>query len=346
MLDLEQKRTERSDRRFALMLVQSAGPLKDLGTALLDKIAAALFRATRETDFKGWYKDGSILGIIFTEIGSSDPTSVTQTLLGKVQRLLNSVVPPERAAQIRMRCYVFPEDWEGDDGGFLAHLPRAHRAVSLQSKGISAAAKRTIDILGSLLALILLSPLLAAIAIAIKTTSKGPILFRQKRQGRYGRTFTFLKFRSMYVANDPTIHEEYVTRLIQGKEAGMPSEGTKKIYKITEDPRVTPVGRWLRRTSLDELPQFLNVLQGDMSLVGPRPPIPYEVEKYGIWHKRRLLEAKPGMTGLWQVSGRSRTTFDEMVRLDLAYARTWSIWLDLKILFLTPKAVFSGDGAY
>ena len=115
---------------------------------------------------------------------------------------------------------------------------------------------------------------------------------------------------------------------------------------MTNDPRVTPLGRFLRKTSLDELPQFINVLKGDMSLVGPRPPIPYEFENYDTWHRRRVLEAKPGITGLWQVMGRSRTTFDEMVRLDLQYIRDQSFWLDLKILVKTPVAVLSGSGAY
>ena len=118
------------------------------------------------------------------------------------------------------------------------------------------------------------------------------------------------------------------------------------VFKITNDPRITPIGRVLRRSSLDELPQFLNVLIGDMSLVGPRPPIPYEVECYDIWHRRRLLAVKPGITGLWQVSGRSKVGFDDMVRLDLKYARSWSIWLDIKILIKTPHAVLSGEGAF
>ena len=118
------------------------------------------------------------------------------------------------------------------------------------------------------------------------------------------------------------------------------------VYKLTNDPRVTRVGRFLRRTSLDELPQFINVLKGEMSLVGPRPPIPYEVDAYQTWHRGRILEAKPGITGLWQVNGRSRLAFDDMVRLDLRYARSWCLWLDIKILLQTPKAVVLGEGAY
>src|SRR5262249_25662135 len=142
-------------------------------------------------------------------------------------------------------------------------------------------------------------------------------------------------------------HQEYVAEFISGaNKNGNHRDPERRVFKLTQDSRITPLGRLLRTTSLDELPQFLNVLKGEMSLVGPRPPIPYEVERYDIWHRRRLLEAKPGLTGLWQVSGRSSTTFDEMVRLDLKYASAWSLWLDIKILARTPRAVFSGEGAY
>ena len=151
----------------------------------------------------------------------------------------------------------------------------------------------------------------------------------------------------MYVNNNPQIHRDYVQRLIAGGSKGEPQDlKESKVYKISADPRVTPVGKFLRRTSLDELPQLWNVLRGEMSLVGPRPPIPYEFEIYASWHRRRVLEIKPGVTGLWQVSGRSRVTFDDMVRLDLRYAKTWSLWLDLKILLATPRAVLYGEGAF
>jgi lipopolysaccharide/colanic/teichoic acid biosynthesis glycosyltransferase len=150
----------------------------------------------------------------------------------------------------------------------------------------------------------------------------------------------------MVADNDPKIHQEYVENFISGKvkeETENQSNGV--VYKIKDDPRVTAVGRLLRRTSLDELPQFWNVLIGEMSLVGPRPPVPYEFVVYDLWHQRRVLEAKPGVTGLWQVMGRSRTTFDEMVRMDLRYCQRWSLWLDIKILLATPVAVFKGSGA-
>ena len=150
----------------------------------------------------------------------------------------------------------------------------------------------------------------------------------------------------MYVNNDATIHRDYVIRFIAGQPALDASHGKTGVYKITNDPRVTPLGRFLRRTSLDELPQLFNVLKGEMSLIGPRPPLPYEFQHYDLWHRRRVLEIKPGITGLWQVSARSRTRFDDMVRLDLRYDRDRSLWLDLKILLRTLKAVLSGSGAY
>jgi lipopolysaccharide/colanic/teichoic acid biosynthesis glycosyltransferase len=150
----------------------------------------------------------------------------------------------------------------------------------------------------------------------------------------------------MHAANDPHIHREFMKKVIRGNYDGNVSGASKPVYKMTDDPRITPLGRILRRTSLDELPQFFNVLLGDMSLVGPRPPLAYEYKEYNFWHRRRVLEIKPGITGLWQVTGRSRVRFDEMVRLDLQYARNWSLWLDVQILFKTPRAVVLGEGAF
>ena len=153
----------------------------------------------------------------------------------------------------------------------------------------------------------------------------------------------------MYVDNDASVHKEYVAQLIAGHAQRNPSNGNTHgagVYKLTNDKRITRIGAVLRRTSLDELPQLLNVLTGEMSLVGPRPAIPYEVAAYQTWHRRRILEVKPGITGLWQVNGRGRVKFDEMVRLDLRYAKNWSPWLDLKILLRTPRAVLIGEGAH
>jgi len=150
----------------------------------------------------------------------------------------------------------------------------------------------------------------------------------------------------MYASTDHTIHEQYVGNYIAGTLVAAGQDNHKPVYKMTNDPRITRVGQFLRRTSLDEFPQFFNVLRGDMSLVGPRPPLPYEFVRYGVWHKRRLLAVKPGITGLWQVEGRSKVPFDEMVRMDLEYAKTWSLWMDIKILFRTPLALLDSDGAY
>jgi lipopolysaccharide/colanic/teichoic acid biosynthesis glycosyltransferase len=205
--------------------------------------------------------------------------------------------------------------------------------------------KRALDLVGAIAGLLLLSPLLFLTALLIKATSRGPILFKQKRLGYQGEYFTFLKFRTMYNHCENRIHQEYVKRLIHGKNGDINNGSQDQpFYKIKNDPRITPVGRVLRKTSIDELPQLWNVLAGEMSLVGPRPPLPYEVEEYQKWHYRRIMEAKPGITGLWQVSGRNRTTFDEMVRLDLFYARNWSLALDIKILLKTVKVMLTPNG--
>jgi exopolysaccharide biosynthesis polyprenyl glycosylphosphotransferase len=208
----------------------------------------------------------------------------------------------------------------------------------------SDALKRGLDVLGSLALLVILSPVMVLIAILVKATSRGPVFFRQERIGQRGKRFTMLKFRSMRPDAGNAIHKDYVTWFIKSSAEAKDAAGAG-VFKITNDPRITTIGRILRNTSLDEFPQFINVLRGEMSLVGPRPPLPYEVEQYKPWHLRRVLEAKPGITGLWQVTGRSRTTFDEMVRLDIRYARSVSLWTDIKILLATPKAVISGKGA-
>ena len=207
--------------------------------------------------------------------------------------------------------------------------------------------KDAMDVVLSAFALLVLSPLFLVLAVIIKLTSKGPVFFRQERIGQYGVPFVFLKFRSMHVSKEADIHKEFVQNFIAGKPGlAVAGANQKSVYKITNDPRVTWIGKFMRRTSLDELPQFWNVLKGEMSLVGPRPPIQYEFDVYDVWHRRRSLEVKPGITGLWQIHGRSRTTFDEMVRLDLQYSRSWSPLLDLKILLQTPRAILTGDGAY
>jgi exopolysaccharide biosynthesis polyprenyl glycosylphosphotransferase len=346
---LEQKRTERSRRKFALMLASCSEPGTAKRHQILTQILNALAGATRETDIVGWYDESATLGIIFTEIGESDAEAkkVQQSISSRITGLFRDALESEQFAQLKISFHVFPDDWnEGgsDHSTKAAFYESSSREANANSSLII---KRAMDILGSGTAILLLSPIMITIAIAIKLTSNGPVLFRQQRVGRYGKRFTFLKFRSMRCANDSAVHQEYMKRFISGR-ASTQGQGSKQapVFKITNDPRVTSLGRFLRRTSLDELPQFFNVFIGEMSLVGPRPPIPYEVECYDIWHRRRLLAVKPGITGLWQVSGRSKVAFDDMVRLDLKYARSWSIWLDLKILIKTPRAVLGGEGAF
>ena len=252
-----------------------------------------------------------------------------------VRRELSRRLDAETVARFSIRSHVHcPSSARPED-----HQTSEPFAAGPRSPGLSEQAhygiKRILDVAASVALLLILSPLLLLIAVLLKLTSPGPILFRQMRVGQGAKPFAMLKFRSMRVNADPALHHEFVTRFIKSS-AQLHPVGAKVVFKLTNDPRVTPLGRILRKTSLDELPQLWNVLRGDMSLVGPRPPLPYEVEHYKPWHWRRVLAAKPGITGLWQVAGRSRTTFEEMVRLDLRYARTCSLWTDIKILLATP----------
>jgi lipopolysaccharide/colanic/teichoic acid biosynthesis glycosyltransferase len=206
--------------------------------------------------------------------------------------------------------------------------------------------KTAFDIVTALVALLLFGPLMLLVALAIKLTSEGPVLFKQPRLGKGGVPFTFYKFRSMVVNVDDRIHREFVANLIRaGHDGTAGADGGTASYKMKADPRITRIGKIIRMTSIDELPQLFNVLKGDMSMVGPRPPIPYEANHYEPWHLRRILAAKPGITGLWQVEGRSRVSFSEMVRMDLRYIRHCSFLLDLKLLVRTVAVVVRCDGA-
>lgn len=217
---------------------------------------------------------------------------------------------------------------------------------------LRAGVKRALDIIIALICLGILGPIMAICALMILATSPGPVIFRQERVGKSGVPFIINKFRSMHFRADDGIHREHVARLIDndGENAyGPDSSGGWTALKA--DPRITRVGQVMRRTKLDELPQLFNVLKGDLSLVGPRPPLDYEVKKYQAWHLRRILHVRPGITGLWQVEGDESTTFNDMVRMDLRYVENWSLLLDLKILVRTAGVViertlepFAGDG--
>ncbi len=222
-----------------------------------------------------------------------------------------------------------------------ATRPLAQTKEGVRSLDLYPVLKRLLDVVIASVLLLVLAPVMAAVAIAIRLDTPGPIVFRQARVGKNRRTFTFYKFRSMYHNADHTAHREFVTNLINGN--GVTHNG-QTVYKLTGDRRITRVGAFIRKTSLDELPQLVNVLKGEMSLVGPRPPIPYEVAAYKEWHKRRL-DVPPGLTGLWQVRARSAVSFDEMVMMDIEYVSRRSLLLDLEILARTVPAVVSGRGA-
>jgi lipopolysaccharide/colanic/teichoic acid biosynthesis glycosyltransferase len=313
----------------------------------LGVVIMTLLSSCRDTDLVGWYKRAAVVGAIYTGLIGGDKRSIVDTFLNKINMTLRAELTEEQFNMVRVSFHFYPDDWGHGDPG-RSNNTTLYPDVTSQDNGrrTKLFAKRTIDLVGSVILLVLVSPICLLIALAIKLTSEGPALFRQQRIGRFGKSFTFLKFRSMYVNNDPTVHQEYVKNLIE--DAAEPVSSGRSgngVYKLVNDKRITPVGRFLRRSSLDELPQFLNVLMGDMSLVGPRPPLPYELAAYQTWHRRRLLAVKPGITGLWQVTSRSTVKFDEMVRLDLRYASTWTPWLDFKILMRTPHAVIKGSGA-
>ena len=202
------------------------------------------------------------------------------------------------------------------------------------------AAKRTLDVIFAGLALLILAPVLVAVALAVRLDSGGPVLFRQQRVGRGGALFTCLKFRTMVHNADQAIHERAFAQVVAGAAV---SDDPRAPFKLARDPRVTRVGALLRRTSLDELPQLWNVLRGDMSLVGPRPAIPYELRHYRPWQHARH-NVKPGITGLWQVYGRGAMAFDDMMALDVRYATEWTFWLDVKLLALTLPAIIRQRG--
>jgi len=349
MIAVERKRTERSKEPFLLMLVElSDDPESSETRKVMEHMLTVLRACSRETDVIGWYKESSIVGVMFTGLVINDRSLILSTILGRISSLLRHELTIDQFSAVKLSFHFFPDEWDHEK---VDHPTNFALYPDLTSPSPQRRAlllvKRTIDVVGSGLGLLLLSPLFLAIAVAIKLTSSGSVFFKQQRVGQYGRLFTVLKFRSMYVNNDHNVHKDYVTKLIanQAERHGV-TGSSDGVYKLTNDRRITPLGRILRRTSFDELPQIINVFLGDMSLVGPRPAIPYELAAYQTWHRRRILEAKPGITGLWQVTGRSLVKFDDMVRLDLRYATGWSLGLDIWILLRTPLAVIRGAGAY
>jgi exopolysaccharide biosynthesis polyprenyl glycosylphosphotransferase len=268
-------------------------------------------------------------------IAENEIAQVIITLPWQYHRKVIRLVTEAELSGIRAR--VVPDLFQLSLGGVDVEAINGIPLISVKGSnltGFNKTLKRAVDVLIAGTALVLISPLWALIALAIRLDSPGPILFRQERVGLYGKPFTLFKFRSMHIDA-----EEQLERLRARNEAAGP------LFKIKDDPRRTRVGRFIRRTSLDELPQFINVLKGDMSMVGPRPGLAREVAQYQDWHRKRLA-VLPGITGLWQVSGRSELTFDEMVMLDIYYAENWSLGMDLRIMLRTVPQFIFGDGAY
>lgn len=373
----ERSRCDRNGSPFSLLIIsveQALGSAAEVG--FLVQALRSFSRTTRLSDLAGWYSEME-LGLLLPDTKEEE----AQKVLGRLKEFLGGMercgLEAKAHRQEAFRILEYPRSLtesllgrtQDEDGGSQKPGSRADLQGSEPGKcalqwgflsstspcqgrlrrsgvwlGMDRAARRCLDLVAGSVALVLLAPLMLLIAFGIKLTSPGPVLFRQRRMGQNAKPFTFLKFRTMHHNCDQSLHREYVTRLIENRAETHDLNG-KSFFKLAQDPRVTPLGRILRITSLDELPQLFNVLKGDMSLVGPRPPIPYEVERYKSWQLRRLLEAKPGITGLWQVCGRATTSFEEQVRLDLRYVENQSLWLDLLIIFKTFKAVFTTKGA-
>jgi exopolysaccharide biosynthesis polyprenyl glycosylphosphotransferase len=336
----ERKRADRFGEPFALLVV-SARDGYTVEASMWASVIEVLTTAKRDTDVLGWLERNSAVALVIPEIESLD-SAFTQEVDSRLSAGLASRLDAEVRSAFSVRVHRYSGLAPSQSVPDESPLPGLRRSARARVEG---GLKRLLDVIASGLLLVVAAPIFLLVALLVKATSRGPVFFRQPRVGEHGKCFTMLKFRTMKVNADSAIHKEFVSQMIQGTAPAGTDPDQAAPFKIVNDPRVTPVGRFLRRTSLDELPQLWNVLRGDMSLVGPRPPLAYEVEQYKPWHYRRLLEAKPGITGLWQVSGRSQTTFDDMVRLDLRYAKKCSTWTDVKILLATPRAVISGKGA-
>jgi exopolysaccharide biosynthesis polyprenyl glycosylphosphotransferase len=335
-LRVEQHRAQRSGSALSIVLLTHVASNEE-GFRELSSILNTIRTKLRETDVVG-YVDIRTVGVILPYTDEDGAGKISDKIMQGVN-----------AQNVSISCATYPNQIfdslakKGCVSGDVLKLMLEDSVIQSRS-GLFF--KRVLDIVGAIVGLLVLSPVMLIAALLVKLSSPGPIIFKQSRLGQKGVPFTFYKFRSMRVDSNDQIHRDYVLKLIDGNHLAI-NNGNKErpMYKIKADPRVTPVGRFIRKTSIDELPQFFNVLKGDMSLVGPRPPLAYEAEKYQAWHLRRILEMKPGITGLWQVEGRSRTGFDDAVRLDVRYLQTWSLLLDLKILCKTIKEVLYCRGA-
>ena len=345
-LEREKRRSDRCKAPLSLALYRLDDDARRT-VAFLDVV----HRVTRETDVVG-HVGNDLIALLCPDTDASGIRAALRKIEASAEGLevktIAVVTHPDMLFDKISAGELTRDPATPSDGAAEAiRLTPAFVSDRLDRKRQGYALKRIIDVTGAVAGIVLLSPLMLLAALAVGLTSRGPIIFKQTRLGQGGKPFTFYKFRSMLTGGDDGVHRAYVADLIDGKPDPRESSGGtgQRLYKLQSDPRITPVGRFIRKTSIDELPQFFNVLKGEMSLVGPRPPIPYEAARYQAWHVRRLLSAKPGITGLWQVEGRSRVSFDEMVRMDLRYIRDCSLDMDLRILAKTVKVVLRCEGA-
>ena len=331
----EKRRCERSAAALSVVVYQHVPDDAD-ACAPLGQLLDALYGLTREGDVLGRLSNGAI-ALLCTDTDEAGVRAVIAKVAARVGALPFKPVTatyPNQLFDAIGRAVELPR--EGGDLLAIEGIPESRRGY---------AGKRLLYVTAALIALIALAPLMLLTALAIACDSRGPIIYRQRRIGLGGAPFVFYKFRSMWTGVDDRIHRDFALRFIKRGDAAKTTAGATDTYKLKSDSRITRVGRFIRKTSIDELPQLFNVLKGDMSLVGPRPPLPYEAANYEPWHLRRVLAIKPGITGLWQVDGRSRVGFNEMVRMDLRYIRDCSALLDLKILAKTVLVVLSCNGA-
>jgi lipopolysaccharide/colanic/teichoic acid biosynthesis glycosyltransferase len=333
MVQREKRRTDRSHSALSLAVLV----VDPNGGSTLQQVLEKVSSMVRETDYVT-ATDDQCIAVLLPDTGEAG-----------LHSFLDKVALSRDAKGTRAAGATYPE--ASFDRLIAERLgtPRSRHPADadepspLRARGYRG--KRALDVLGALVALVLLSPLMLLVALLIRVTSPGPAIFRQIRIGQGGAPFTMFKFRSMRTDIDDSAHRAFVASLIDGKVPPSGGGATAGQFKIKSDPRVTAIGRFIRKTSIDELPQFYNVLRGDMSLVGPRPPVQYEADKYKAWHRRRVFEMKPGLTGIWQVEGRSRVTFDDMVRMDLRYLQHCSLRFDLGILLRTVAVVLTCEGA-
>ncbi len=328
ILQYERSRADREGGFFSVVLFKLEG-----NDASNERLITILKNSTRLIDHVGWYeKDIVCVVLTATELKGA------RLFAEKIENVVETEYRNGKRPIYSYELFRYPDTHKGDGETDVFTIYKGNK-LRINEELMSSFTmdipgwKRYLDIFGALVGLIVLSPLFLSLAVYIKLVSKGPVLYKQTRVGYKGRDFTFLKFRTMRQDNDVNSHSSHVTSLVTNSDVPM--------EKLDDhDPRIIPGGKILRKACVDELPQFWNVLRGDMSLVGPRPCIPYEAEEYLRWHAQRF-DVMPGITGLWQVSGKNKLTFHQMISLDISYSRKLSLWNDLRILLLTPPAIMS-----